>query len=290
MQNLTVIILTKNEEKNIKKCISSFGKSARRFVIVDSGSTDNTKQIIEELAEELSVDGIKIDFYENQWIDYATQFNWGLMNTNIDSDWVMRIDADEELLSGLRDAIDARLSALPEDVTGVVVNRRMVFMGKWIRHGGMYPTKVLRIFRYGHARCEQRIMDEHIIIFDGRTIYLNQDFMDKNEKNLAWWTEKHNWYSDREVKDHLATVEGTNDEILVSDSTTGGQASMKRKIKNGLYYRLPLFFRAHLYFVLRYYVLLGFLDGKEGRIYHFLQGYWYRFLVDAKMYELENDR
>lgn len=132
-----------------------------------------------------------------------------------------------------------------------------------------------------------KIMDEHMILSEGTTIEFKHDLIDNNQKDLEWWTTKHNWYSNREVLDHQMTLEKAMDKSLEQDGTSSEQAKMKRVVKNDGYYRLPKFFRAHLYFFYRYYIKLGFLDGPEGKIFHFLQAYWYRFLVDAKIYECE---
>jgi len=165
----------------------------------------------------------------------------------------------------------------------------LIFMGKWIKHGGRYPELLLRIFRTGKAMCEQKIMDEHMILSEGTTIEFKHDLLDNNQKDLEWWTAKHNWYSNREVLDHQMTLEHSMDESLEQGGESSGQAKMKRIVKNSGYYKLPKFWRAHIYFIYRYYIKLGFLDGTEGKIFHFLQAYWYRFLVDAKMYQCEKD-
>ncbi len=301
MVDLTVVILTKNEEVNLKKCVESFKGVAKRFVIVDSLSTDNTKQVAKELNEKLQEIGGSLDFYENPWKDYATQFNWGLSNTNINTKWTMRMDADEELMPDLVQEIEEKLpqiekrnedyekaDQLENKITGIILRRRVYFMGRWIKHGGRYPEHLLRIFETGKAICEQRIMDEHLILSEGRTVDFSKDIIDNNTKDLTWWTNKHNWYSSREVLDHQMTVKKQLEESeLLENGTSTKQAKRKRAIKNGGYYKLPKFFRSHLYFFYRYYVRLGFLDGPEGKIFHFLQAYWYRFLVDAKMYECE---
>ncbi|MFI3327054.1 MAG: glycosyltransferase family 2 protein [Clostridia bacterium] len=287
MIDLTVVILTKNEEKNIRKCIESFNGIVKRFVIVDSFSNDKTEDICDQLNTELKKAGSKLDFYQNKWVDYATQLNWGLTQTNIDTMWSMRMDADEELMIDLSNEIDSKLDNIKEPINGVVLRRRVYFMGRWIKHGGRYPELLLRIFRTGKALCEQKIMDEHMILSDGETVEFKNDLMDNNQKNLEWWTAKHNWYSNREVLDHQMTVENQLDTALEENGESTEQAKMKRKVKNGGYYKLPKFWRAHIYFIYRYYLKLGFLDGEEGRIFNFLQAYWYRFLVDAKMYECE---
>ena len=287
MTDLTVVILTKNEEKNLRKCVESFKGAAKRFVIVDSYSTDGTERLCAELNKELNAIGARLDFYQNKWVSYADQLNWGLNNTSITTAWTMRMDADEELTQELAAEIDGKLDNLPADVSGVILRRRVYFMGRWIKHGGRYPELLLRIFRTGRAYCELKLMDEHMILQEDKTTNFKYDLIDNNQKNLEWWTAKHNWYSNREVLDHQMTLENAMDESLENDATSSSQAKMKRVVKNGGYYKLPKFFRAHLYFIYRYYFKLGFLDGPEGRIFHFLQAYWYRFLVDAKLYECE---
>lgn len=281
MVDLTVLILTKNEENNLRKCIESFQGIVKRFVIVDSYSTDGTKELCEQLSKEVA-----LDFYENKFIDYATQLNWGLQNTNINTKWTMRMDADEELTPELAQEIKEKLSDITDPIKGIVLKRRVYFMGRWIKHGGKYPELLLRIFRTGYGACEQKLMDEHMILSEGKTITFDYDIIDNNTKDLEWWTHKHNWYSNREVLDYQQKVLSlTEGDQLISNNVNRGQAAKKRFIKNNGYYKLPLFFRAHAYFIYRYYIRLGFLDGTEGRIYHFLQAYWYRFLVDAKIYE-----
>lgn len=286
MVDLTVLILTKNEELNLRKCIESFKYIAKRFVIVDSGSTDDTELLCKELDSELKNHGVSLDFYYHKWVSYADQFNWGLENTNINTMWTMRMDADEEILPDLAEEINAKLDNLQPPINGIIIRRRLIFMGRWIKHGGRYPELLLRIFRTGYGSCEMKIMDEHIILSGGETVTFDHDLVDNNQKDLEWWTAKHNWYSNREVLDHQISLEGDQ---LAETGGSSTQAKVKRMIKNSGYYKLPKFFRAHLYFIYRYWIRLGFLDGPEGKIFHFLQAYWYRFLVDAKMYQCEKN-
>lgn len=287
MTDLTVVILTKNEEKNLRKCIESFRGIVKRFVIVDSFSTDGTKTLCQQLDTELRKIGSRLDFYQNRWISYADQLNWGLKNTNIITKWTMRMDADEEIMKDLAIEIDKKLPKIKEPINGVILRRRVYFMGRWIKHGGRYPELLLRIFRTGKACCEMKLMDEHMVLTEGRTVTFKNDLIDNNQKDLEWWTAKHNWYSNREVLDYQMTLENQMDESLEKSGKSSGQAIVKRIFKNNGYYKMPKFLRAHLYFFYRYYIRLGFLDGTEGKIFHFLQAYWYRFLVDAKIYECE---
>lgn len=287
MVDLTVVILTKNEEKNLRKCIESFRGIVKRFVIVDSFSTDNTEVLCRELDIELKAKGSQLDFYQNKWANYATQLNWGLTQTNITTEWSMRFDSDEELTPELAQEIEQNLPNVKKPINGIILRRRIYFMGRWIKHGGRYPELLLRIFRTGKAMCEQKLMDEHMILTEGTTTIFKCDLIDNNQKDLEWWTAKHNWYSNREVLDHQMMLMNEQGSTLEAGGQSSGQASIKRAVKNGGYYKLPKFWRAHLYFLYRYYIKLGFLDGPEGKIFHFLQAYWYRFLVDAKLYECE---
>ena len=274
MADLTVIILTKNEEKNIEKCIRSLQDLPKRIVLIDSYSTDSTAELARSLGAEV---------VEHPFESHAAQFNWALENICLDTEWIMRLDADEELLPELVAELNERLSALPETVTGMILRRRVYFLGRWLKHGGKYPELLLRVFRRGHGRSEMRQMDEHLVVLDGECVTSKHDFLDNNQKSLEWWIAKHNWYSNKEVLDCL----GQEDDGSVDGGASSGQARAMRVIKKHGYYKLPRFFRAHLYFIYRYYFRLGFLDGKEGKIYTFLQAYWYRFLVDAKLYECE---
>ena len=275
MKDLTIIILTKNEEKNLKKCIDSFCNVAKRVVVVDSYSTDATAEIARSLGA---------DVYEHPFENHAAQFNWALDHIDLNTMWVAKVDADEEFTPELAQEIDVRLDSLPGNVNGVILRRRVYFMGRWLKHGGKYPERLLRIFRVGHGMSEMKMMDEHLIITDGETIVFKHDFSDNNNKNLEWWINKHNWYSNKEVLDRQQKPEM---EYSVEETSASMQAKVKRFVKSHGYYSLPRFFRAHLYFFYRYYLRLGILDGVEGKIYTFLQAYWYRFLVDAKMYECE---
>lgn len=278
MVDLTIIILTKNEEANLRKCIDSFQEIAKRVVVVDSYSTDKTAEIAIQLGAEV---------YEHPFENHAAQFNWALENISLNTEWVMKVDADEEFTPELAKEIDERLDSLSKNINGVILRRRVYFMGRWLKHGGMYPQLLLRIFRVGHGMSEMKLMDEHLIITDGDAVTFKSDFSDNNNKSLEWWIGKHNWYSNKEVLDQQMKADAQNGSESVGETATSLQAKLKRFVKNHGYYFLPKFLRAHIYFIYRYYFRLGFLDGTEGKIFTFLQAYWYRFLVDAKMYECE---
>jgi len=268
---LSIIILTRDEQANLPTCLESIQSIEAQVYIVDSGSEDRTVEIAREKGCQIFV---------HPWESYAQQLNWALENLPISTPWTMRLDADERLTSDLAEEIKQTLKSTPEEITAYQVKRRVYFMGRWMRHGGYYPTWLLRIWKTGLARCEDRWMDEHIILSQGTIATLNNDIIDENQKGLTFWIDKHNRYADREVKDLLMLDK--NDRLLLAEHST--QASQRRWIKQNIYLRSPLFLRAFLYFLVRYLIGLGFLDGVEGLIFHFLQGFWYRFLVDAKFY------
>lgn len=275
--NLTAIILTLNESRHLQRCLDSVSQVADRVLVADCYSTDDTVEIAKRSGAQV---------VQNEWTNYATQFNWALEQLEADTDWVMRIDADEYLTPELVHEIRSRLPELGDSVEGVYVNRRMTFLGRPIRHGGVFPIEVLRLFRHGHGRCENRWMDEHIIV-SGDTVRLQGELIDDNLNSLTWWTDKHNRYASREAIDLLNLEYGFMKMESVAAQKGRSQAGTKRWIKEHLYARLPGGFRAFAYFFYRYFLRLGFLDGQAGTAFHFLQGFWYRYLVDAKVAEVK---
>lgn len=278
MDNISVLILTFNEEKHIERCIKSLLPFTKEVFIVDSFSTDKTVEIAESL-------GVKV--YQNNWVNYAVQYQWGLGNCAIETEWVMRMDADEYVLPELANEINDKIDTIDKDVSGVYIKRRVHFMSRWIKHGGYYPIWLLRIWRYKNGRIEQRWMDEHIKLSSGKTVQFENDLVDDNKNNLTWWTEKHNHYATREAVDILNIIHGFIRYDEVEPNLWGTQEQRKRWLKIR-YASLPLFVRPVLYFTWRYFIKLGFLDGKQGLVWHFLQAFWYRFLVDAKIYQVHH--
>lgn len=269
--NITAIILTLNEEKNIKHCIESILELVDRIVIVDSGSEDNTVEIAKEYGAEV---------YFNKYIHYANQFNWALNNTKINTEWVLRIDADERIPEALRAEIAENIIKYSENtiINGFVFRLKVQFLGRYIKHGGVYPFRKMMLFRKSKGYIENRRKDAHTVLKTGKTIELKNDALHYDFKDLHFWINKHNWGATNEMLDYVKE-DNANDVHL-----NNKDIKSRRKAKR-LYYKFPLFFRAHLLFCYRYFIRLGFLDGKEGLIFHFLQSYWYRFLIDAKIYE-----
>ena len=196
MLDLTVIILTYNEEIHIRRCLENVCPIAKEVFLIDCYSTDRTTDIAKEF--------VNVKVLQHEWptTKYAGQFNWGLQNAPIHTKWILRLDADEYLLPKLIEELKTKLPSLPDDVNGIIFNRRHIFMGKWMKRG-IYPVKLLRVFRYGKGKCEQRLMDEHIQLNEGCSVEFEHDFCDHNLNDLTWFCHKHVNYAIREAVDLL---------------------------------------------------------------------------------------
>lgn len=284
--DITTIILTYNEEIHIRRCLENVCPFSKRVIVVDSPSTDRTVEICTSTSSETgqrvypNVEVVTHKYPGNQ----AEQFNWAIDNLKIDTEWVLRIDADEYLLPELVEEIERKLPTMPKDVTGIELKRRHIFMGRWVKHG-IYPVIMMRMFRTGYGRYDARLMDEHIALKEGRSVVLENDFCDHSLINISDYCRKHLNYAQREAAEILAE---SYDLHSNSDSNAnlslGAQAQEKHKKKSG-YNRLPLFWRSFAYFCYRYILKGGFMDGKEGFLFAFIQGWWYRTMVDAKVME-----
>lgn len=278
MLDISAIILTFNEEMHIRRCLDNLSSIVKEVFIIDSYSTDKTL----EIAKEYEI----VTILQNKWVNYATQFNWGLKNAPIRTEWVIRLDADEYLLPELIKELEQEMPRLDKDVTGITLKRRHIFLGKWMKRG-TYPVKLLRIFKNGKAICEERFMDEHIQLLEGTSIEMNNDFVDHNLNNISWWANKHVGYAIREAVDLLDIEFDLTGSAATDENKNINEQAQAKRMKKHKYARQPLFWRSFAYFIYRYFFKLGFLEGKEGFLWNFMQGWWYRTLVDAKIFEIK---
>ena len=279
MLDLSVIILTGNEALHIKRCLDIICPVAKDVFVIDCFSKDRTVEIAQSYAN--------VHVLQHEWpvTKYAGQFNWALENAPITTKWVMRLDADEYPLPDLIEEMQAKIPSLGDDITGIVLRRRHIFMGKWVKRG-VYPIKLIRIFRYGKAMCEQRFMDEHIQLLEGQYVEFEYDFCDENIHDISWYCHKHVEYAAREAVDLLdIELDLTGTATADCDRHICTQSEKKRRLKHS-YAKKPLFWRSFAYFIYRYFLRGGFLDGKEGFLFAFIQGWWYRTLVDIKILEV----
>ena len=262
---ITVIILTYNEEMHVERCISSAKQLTDSIYIIDSYSSDSTLALASKA---------KVKCLSRKFDSHSHQFNWGLEQIE-PCDWVIRLDADEYMEPDLVASISSSVVKSGKSIHGFAFNRRIKFLGKDIFHGGVFPVEVVRMFRYGSGIVEPRLMDEHIIV-NGKTPCLDGELIDDNLNSLTWWIEKHNRYSSLEALESLCAKYRT----VVKQNLSG--ATLKRRGMKEIYMKAPVAFRASLLFGYRYFIRLGLLDGFYGFLFHFLQGYWYRLIVDAK--------
>ena len=268
--DISAVILVGREKLHIKRCLEKLQPlEARQIFVVESQPSDGTHEIAVEM-------GAVTVF--NKWPGlYAKQFNWALDNLPIQAKWVLRMDADEYLTPETIERLKEGLPKLPEGVSGLTLELKRRFMGGEIRHG-TNGIRLLRIFKHGIGRCEERAMDEHILLSKGRCIDFDGAFYDDNLNTFEWWQEKHRGYAKREALDAISLF--NNSERLKNPSVTD-----RKKIK---YYRWPPYIRAFAYFFLRYVVKRGFLDGRAGWRWHFWQGLWYRWIVDIEIGKMKH--
>ena len=264
--DVAVIILQKNERLHIRRCLERLAPlEARQIFVVDCFSTDGSDRIAADMGAAV---------VRHEWPGlYAKQFNWALDNLPIEASWVLRLDADEYLypdtieevkrLLPERDGEKTANGRLPPDVTSLSLSRARVFCGRKIRFGGTAHIPMIRFFKHGIGRCQDRAMDEHIVTSEGSDYRLKGEFADDNLNTMDWWRQKHRGYARREAVDALA--------------------GEKFKASKSFYYKCPRYFRAVAYFAYRYFFRLGFLDGRAGWMWHFWQGLWYRWIVDREI-------
>jgi glycosyltransferase involved in cell wall biosynthesis len=275
---ITAIVLTYNEEIHLARCLNSIRSLTDDIYVIDSFSTDGTIEIAREYGAKL---------LQRAWDNnHSNQVNWALGQLPSDTQWVMRIDADEILSDELISEIKAIKPSILSGVNGISFGRRIKFQGRQLRFGGIGNIFVLRLFRFGFGESESRWMDEHIRI-QGHSIRLRNVIIDENLNSITWWISKHNNYASREAIDLLNLKYRI---MNVNQAHTCANCSgvvTKRWLKENIYSRMPGGLRSLCYFLYRYIILLGLIDGRSGATFHVLQAFWYRFLVDVKVFEVE---
>lgn len=273
--DLTVIILTFNEEKNIEECLASVSPVNANIFVVDSFSTDRTLEILEERG---------VSYVQHPFENYSAQRNWAQYNIPTPTEWVLHLDAGERLSQELQYWINNHFSPNSNE-NGYMFSRRTIFLDRWIRYGGHYPNFHLRLFRRLKGGCEQKVYDQHFLV-DGPTkaIAQNRDIIDYAADDLKSFTEKHAKWALYEAFEICLPLENSRDEVQARFS--GSPIERMRWLKSNLFQKTPIFLRPTLYFFYRFFIRLGFLDGKPGLVFHVLQGFWFRYLVDCMVFEI----
>lgn len=274
MTNLSVLVLTHDEEKNLPDLLASLDGLECNLFVMDSGSTDSTVDIAR---------GAGATIFTHLFDNYGAQRNRAQDLLPDQSGWVLHLDADERLTSELVDEIRGLMSLPSPAVDGYMLRQRTVFMGRWIKHGGHYPAYHLRLFRTAKGRCEDRLYDQHFMV-KGSVKRARNDYIDTVGADLATWTARHARWAALQADEMRRRPEA---ERLVRARLRGTPIERRRWLRVHVLDRSGLIGRSFGYWFYRYVLRGGFLDGKEGLIFHFLQGCWFQFLVGAMSYEQE---
>jgi glycosyltransferase involved in cell wall biosynthesis len=272
---ISVVILSFNSEATIGNTLAAAAGVSDEIHVVDSFSTDRTKEICETYGALVT---------QRHFLSYADQRNWAIANLPLHHNWQLHLDADEllspELIAEIGSLDENRL----DGINGFFIPRLIRFLGRDLRHGGYYPIYHMRLFRSGFAHVEHRQYDQHFILH-GNGRRLSNPFIDDHRMKLNEWVQRHNRWSDFEVDDLTLPLTGQT----IAGNRKGDPIEQARARKD-LYYHAPIFVRSLLLFLYRYLLRAGFLDGMPGLIYCVLQSFWFRFLVDAKLYERDAER
>lgn len=278
MTDFSFIILTYNEELHLPRLLESIIGLHAPIYILDSGSTDGTLVVAEKFKTEVKV---------NQFINHPKQWDFALKNFDIQTPWSIGLDADQivtpELFLQLQNFRDADYP----NVNGIYFNRKNFFKGRWIKYGGFYPKYLLKMFRTGIGYSDLNENMDHRFIVPGKTmIWKNGHILEENlkENNIRFWIEKHNRYSDLIAEEEVERLSMLRSQTIKPNffgSPDERNASLKK-----LWWKLPLGLRPFLYFSYRLIFKLGILDGSTGVLFHFLQGFWFRLIVDVKIKEI----
>lgn len=272
---VSVLVLTWNEEVNIAACLESVSWASEVFV-VDSFSSDRTVDIAQSM---------KARIYQHAFGTCALQWNWALNNLPFTNEWVLVIDADERVPHPLAQEIMRIVAGHGQRCSGYYLKFRFWFMGRWLRHGGLYPTWILRLFKRSAGRFGRHGISEHFIL-DGPKGYLQSAFDHCDNKPIGDWIQKHIRYAGFEAEEFVQRKVGTSHSNSIAGKLGGNQAERKQWIKLQVWNRLPLLLRPFLLFFRNYFLKLGFLDGRPGLIYHVLWSFWYPFLISARILEM----
>jgi glycosyltransferase involved in cell wall biosynthesis len=274
--NLSVVLITHNEESNLARTLESVQPLARdgagEIIVVDSGSTDRTVEIAESF-------GAKV--FAEAWKGYSAQKNSAIEKAS--GDWILSLDADEEVSADLARQIELvlrwragadpgskegnwihdRVSLNADNCAGFVVRRRNFFLGRWMKHGGFWPDPKLRLWQRGAGRFENRAVHETVLLH-GQSGELRGDLIHHSYPTLSDYIEHMNRYSSLGAK------------TLAAKGSTGFRVT-------------NLVIRPWLTFFYNYFLRLGFLDGREGLLLHLYHAVYVSWKY-AKAWELARAR
>jgi glycosyltransferase involved in cell wall biosynthesis len=277
---ISLVVLARDEEANLGACLESVAGWAAQMFVVDSGSLDRTVSI---------ATGSGAQVYDHEFLNHRSQWTWALENLPIETEWVLGLDADQRVAPELLDSLIAQFgpaSDPPSTINGFYISRRQVFRGRWIKHGGYYPKYLLKLFRRSEVYFDPLDFMDHHFYVRGEVSTLPGDIVEDNanERSIRFWVEKHNRYARLVAEEEVARKNQA--QPWPQQPRLLGNPDQRVMWFKERWYRAPPYVRPAVYFLYRYLIRRGFLDGKEGFIFHFLQGFWYRLMIDINLDEL----
>ena len=279
--NISAIVMTYNEEINLEPCLRSLVAWVDDIILVDSFSIDNTVAIARLYTDRI---------YQHHYEGPPQQWSWAIANTGLEHPWLLTMDADFRITPTLRQSIMDVVAQDSKDVDAYLVRRLQYFRGQPLRYGGLYPRREIRLVRHAVCQANDKEGVDQLFYVPGDVGELKGDLIEVNlkEDNISFWIQKHDRFSDQQAQqEHNRQKLGLRP--LYRPTPFGNPIQRKLWLKER-WYDLPLYLRPLLYFLYRYVLRLGFLDGKQGFVYHFLQAYWYRLIVDIKLEELHQEK
>ncbi len=279
MSNISVVILTFNEEQHLPRLLNSIKGLEANLYIIDSGSTDKTLEIAKQY---------NATVLYNKFENHPKQWHFALTNINFSTPWIIGLDADhivsEQLFTKLKKFNE---QAIPSDVNGIYFNRHNYFKGKRLKYGGYKNKYLLKMFRTGKGQSDLNENMDHRFIVEGKTIVWHDGILKEEnlkENEISFWLNKHNRYSDLVAQEEVERINKLRSQTI--KPSFWGSPDQRIAWFKSIWWRLPLYWRPFFYFTYRFFFKLGFLDSKEGRLFHFLQGFWFRLIVDVKIDEI----
>ncbi|GAA4328334.1 hypothetical protein GCM10023149_32300 [Mucilaginibacter gynuensis] len=276
--SFSFIILTYNEEMHLPRLLNSIARLNAPVYILDSGSTDNTVAIGEQFGAEVLC---------NPFDNHPRQWHYALGCFDIKTPWIICLDADHVVTPELAEILLNFRDEDYSDTNGIYFNRKNFFKGQWIKHGGYYPFYLLKMFRYGHGFSDLNENMDHHFVVDGKTqLWKTGHLLEENlkENNISFWINKHNRYSDLLAHEEVERMQKIRWQTV--KPRFWGAPDERTAWLKAIWWQLPRYVRPMIYFFYRFIIRLGFMDGKNGIIFHFLQGFWFRLVVDIKIEEI----
>ena len=279
--SLTAVVLTLNEELNLPACLKSVEDLCSQIFVVDSGSTDQTVAIAKRHGAQV---------VHHPFETHAKQWNWALKTLPMEGDWVLALDADHRISASLREELSKILPKTPMEIEGYYLPRKLIFRGKWLRFGGLWPRYFLKLFRRGKAVSDEQELVDHRFYVHGKTRRCQGALLDENlgPYPILLWLKKHTRYIELQAQEEFLFRHGRHP--WITRPSLWGTPDQRLLWMRSLWYRLPLYGRSFAYFFYRYVLRFGVLDGAEGALFHFLQGLWFRLMIDIRLSELERAR